>query len=244
MGQDSSGLAKNTCAANTKAAASSRDYRKKVCCYSSAKARKSVHRWSNSGDCRCSLVRKTARARRCYYAHRCFLPRADDRSSRGHAAKWNLGRFARGDHSMDAESSAPAHWTDDSSCQSLAARVRDQWRCLALPKYGHCQGAVRNYFPQRRSPTVSSLTVPRAAGSARARAAARSFRNLPAHYCPADSRTARWSSRCCARWSCQPGRSFQPRRSRVGLRNVRRYLLRSSCEPIHARQPEQEPCAP
>lgn len=76
MGRDNSALAKNTCAANTKAAANSRDCRKKASCCPAAEVRKNARRWNSSGDCRCSWARRSC----CFPAGRHCLPTVDDRS--------------------------------------------------------------------------------------------------------------------------------------------------------------------
>lgn len=197
-GPDSCGLARNTCAVSTKAAASSRDYRR---------------------NARCCLAPKS----RCCLAGRHCLPTADDRSSRARASHLSSRHFALGGRPCCAGSSAPVRWTDDSNCRSLAAHVHGQLHCPELPKCGSCsQSAARNYYSRHHSLSGSSLNVPKAAGSAQSRAAARSSRNLPAHYCRADSRTGRWSSCCYEHRSWPLGRSLPRRRSRAGFRTVRR----------------------
>ena len=220
---------KNSCAASTRAAVRSRDYRRSARYYA-AGAHKSVHRWSSSGDCR-SLARKNLPECRCCYAGRHCLPRGDDRSSRGHAVKLNSARSAWGDHPSYAESSARVRSLDDSSSLGLAAGGHGPWPCPALPRCGRCRRALDCCSLLRHSWSGCRSAWPKAAGSARGRAGARSFRNSPAR-CRGDSRTGRRLAYCRAHQSCQPGR----------------WLLcserRSSCARVDARQPVREPSGP
>ena len=235
MATGSSGSARSTSAASTKAAARSRDYRR-----------------SARGYC---LARMSPRAHRCCCVRRHCLPTADDHSKFGRAAKSNSGRFAPGDRPCCAGSFAQARCSAGSN-RSLAGRGRGRWRCLALPKCGYCQDAARNCCPLRSLWTDWSCPWLRADDPVLVGAGARSFRNCPnlLPHCRVDSRTGRWFACCCARQSCQPGRLLlrQHRLLRSLLRNrcfalhrnVRRLSRRSSCAPIHAKQPVRELCVP
>lgn len=202
---------KNTCAASTRAAGNSRDCHRKAPYHSAAKVHRSDRHWNNSGgcccssaeevhwsahrsnssaDCRCSWVRK---GRCCLRAGRHYRPMTDDRSSRGRAVTYwlNSSRLALGDHPWNEARSALGHLRADSNRRSLAERARGQWHCLVPPKCVNYQAAARDCC----SPQVHSWSgcpaLPMGADSARVRADAWSFQNLPAHYCRADSRTDR-----------------------------------------------------